>query len=348
MKISSQALLLAVSALSVRGAAGVAVGDKVCMTGYVMDNYCIDRGTFLDNPNAMTLKEPENHSIYCLVEAPPCPKNGYQVLADPCDGEGDHTIGFRLDDTETVLDAIRAVGKKGVEGSSPPTCDSCTNEDADAPTHGYRATVRGTVSELGTNSAANLDTNIEGLSTALMAPMLTDIEVLGDDVACEDDEVTVAPECLLPKVGDEVCMTGYVMDNYCIDRGTFLDNANAMTLVEPDTHSIYCLVEAPPCPLNGYQVLGDPCDGEGDYTPGFRLDNNQTVLDAIRAVGKKGSADVPQTCVTCTNEDADAQTHGYRATIKGTISELGSKSAANIAGMDGNSMAHLAPLLTNI
>ena len=35
--------------------------------GYVMDFYCIDRGTLLDNPNVNTLEGPDQHSVHWYV-----------------------------------------------------------------------------------------------------------------------------------------------------------------------------------------------------------------------------------------------------------------------------------------
>lgn len=64
--------------------------------------------------------------------------NGYQVLADPCNGEDDLSVGFCIEDTDAVLAAVRSVGKKGDEGGM---CVTCINESEDAPTHGYCVTV---------------------------------------------------------------------------------------------------------------------------------------------------------------------------------------------------------------
>ena len=52
-----------------------AAEQDVCFEGYVMDRYCIDRGTLLDRPDLSTLESPGEHSVHCLVDVPNC----YQV-----------------------------------------------------------------------------------------------------------------------------------------------------------------------------------------------------------------------------------------------------------------------------
>ena len=37
--------------------------SDVCIVGYVMDTFCIERGTLLDNPSVETLRNPELHSM---------------------------------------------------------------------------------------------------------------------------------------------------------------------------------------------------------------------------------------------------------------------------------------------
>jgi hypothetical protein len=32
--------------------------------GYIMDNFCIERGTLLDNPDVITLEGPDQHSVH--------------------------------------------------------------------------------------------------------------------------------------------------------------------------------------------------------------------------------------------------------------------------------------------
>ena len=37
--------------------------------GFVMDYYCIDRGTLLDNPSVVTLEGPDQHSVHWCVQS---------------------------------------------------------------------------------------------------------------------------------------------------------------------------------------------------------------------------------------------------------------------------------------
>ena len=153
----------------------------------------------------MTLENPEEHSFHCLLDVDLCKESGYQVIGPKDEETGMHCMGFRLDDTDAVVAAGQAYGQQGY-------CTSCTG-DASAPEYGWLATVKGTVSELGDGSAGVTGT-----------PVLTNVEILSSDEICET--ATVPPLCLdtAPgpsqseageglKVGDEVCITSYVVSN---------------------------------------------------------------------------------------------------------------------------------------
>merc|ERR1719478_1609988 len=90
----------------------VSVGDEVCITGYMMDQFCINRGTFLDDPGTETLKFPEKHSFHCLLDVPVCQQGGYTVLGPKNEDTGEHCIGYRIhsDETQKVLDTGFALG----------------------------------------------------------------------------------------------------------------------------------------------------------------------------------------------------------------------------------------------
>ncbi len=60
---------------------------SVCFTGYVMDTFCLDRGTMLDNSKLRSLEYPDRHSVHCLVDVAVCRESGFEVLKDP-DQEG--------------------------------------------------------------------------------------------------------------------------------------------------------------------------------------------------------------------------------------------------------------------
>lgn len=157
---------------------GVEIGDEVCITGYIMDNFCIFEtgGKLLDNRSVTTLGNPEKHSFHCLLDVSPCFQSGYQVLGPKNPYTGLHCLGFRIDDTDTILLAGRATGKKG-------GCSTCTGDDS-SPIAGYRATVRGTVKEMG-----------DGTYSVGGAPVLSNVQLLDANVGCDGGD-TIPPLCI--------------------------------------------------------------------------------------------------------------------------------------------------------
>lgn len=157
----------------------VAVGDEVCITGYIMDNYCLftTGGVLLDNPDVITLQYPEEHSFHCLLDVDVCYESGFQVLGDKDPATDRHCLGFRLDDIDAVLTAGRALGQNGY-------CETCDGDEDDDPEYGYRATVKGVVKEMGDGS--------DGKSGP---PILTDIQMLAASVGC-DGNPTIPPLCV--------------------------------------------------------------------------------------------------------------------------------------------------------
>merc|ERR1719375_2896102 len=107
----------------------IAVGDEVCITGYMMDQFCINRGELLDNPGTETLKFPEKHSFHCLLDVPRCQQSGYTVLGPKNEDTGEHCIGYRIhsDETKKVLDAGFPYGN-GVADNG--YCSGCTGDDS--------------------------------------------------------------------------------------------------------------------------------------------------------------------------------------------------------------------------
>ena len=127
----------------------MAVGDRVCYTGYVMDSYCISRGNLFDNPSKSTLLHPHLHSLHCLVDPPQCtPESGgvYELLSlvSEDDGKGAkahcRAFGLGAEASKAMLKFARAAGAKG-------GCSTCTNSSAAAPSAGFAATVTGTIAD---------------------------------------------------------------------------------------------------------------------------------------------------------------------------------------------------------
>jgi len=115
-------------------------------------------------------------------------------------------------------------------------------------------------------------------------------------------------------VGDEICVAGYIMDHYCINRGTLLDRSSIVTLssVGPSSHSVHCLVDVGVCRRSSFEILKQTEDGS--FGRAWRLDDNSLVLSHARDIGS---------CSTC---NGGSQTHGYKSTIFGKVMDLGSNS----------------------
>jgi hypothetical protein len=114
----------------------------------------------------------------------------------------------------------------------------------------------------------------------------------------------------------KVCIVGYVMDIYCLNRGTLLDNPAIESLQNPDKHSVHCLVDVGQCRASGYQVLSDPLNTADRYCRAYTLDStgNDLIVKNARAIGM---------CSTCANKQG--QKAGYRATIIGTVANMNEK-----------------------
>ena len=106
------------------------------------------------------------------------------------------------------------------------------------------------------------------------------------------------------------CVTGFIMDTFCIKLGTLLDNPSLRTLRYPANHTIHCLVDVPSCVSGGYEVLTTPPAGKTDFVRAAKLDavGNKKVVQMARAVGSCGTCNVKGT-----------QKKGFRATVKGLL-----------------------------
>jgi len=110
--------------------------------------------------------------------------------------------------------------------------------------------------------------------------------------------------------GDSICTEGYVMDRLCINRGTLLDSPSTRTLLEPEQHSIHCLVDVGGCVKSGFIILSDPENSGEEYGLSFALDaagNDQ----AVRLAREVGS------CSTCTGPGL--QRKGLRVGVTGVV-----------------------------
>ena len=96
--------------------------DTQCTEWFVMDLYCINRGTLLDAPSVVTLQNPEKHSVHCLVDVNVCVNGGYNILLpNPKFGQGSEpkfVHALTLDKTGNAL-VVKFPRENGV-------CSTCT------------------------------------------------------------------------------------------------------------------------------------------------------------------------------------------------------------------------------
>ncbi|KAG7344576.1 hypothetical protein IV203_022584 [Nitzschia inconspicua] len=114
--------------------------------------------------------------------------------------------------------------------------------------------------------------------------------------------------------GDEICVYGFVMDEWCIvdTGGTLLDMPSVTTLLNPEMHSFHCLLDVGVCNGSPYHILTPPGEGETMYGTGWQLSSNDMVIESGRAVGSKSAG-----CTTC--GDTGSQARGFRASVSGTV-----------------------------
>lgn len=120
---------------------------EVCVKGYIMDTYCIERGNLLDNPSVKTLEHPEKHSVHCLVDVGRCYNSGFEVLALPPNSNTNiYCRAIKLDETGNEI-AHQLGRDMGAAGSG---CTTCTGTKGSLE-KGFRATVIGTIDETKTS-----------------------------------------------------------------------------------------------------------------------------------------------------------------------------------------------------
>ncbi|CAB9522088.1 thaumatin-like protein [Seminavis robusta] len=204
-----------------------------------------------------------------------CVQSTFEILIDPdyAAGETVWSRGYTLDDASKAL-VIE-------EGRRIGNCDTCTSGET-GQIAGFRIRVEATVlvaeRDLASGSGPLLSIN--------------SLESVGQY-----------------SVGQLIQVEGYIMDQFCIDRGAFLDTG-LPPLANADNHTVRCLVDPPPCIASPWEVLIDPVSSGGNWTRGFTLDNDskQILVDLTKQVGD---------CTTCTGEGTLKE--GFRAKITATI-----------------------------
>jgi len=120
------------------------VGDTVCTEGYIMDFFCINRGRLLDSGH-VTLEQPDQHSVHCLVDVGSCIRSPFEVLIDPMEGSSMYSRGFRMTETSKakMIDLAQSVG----------SCSTCVNGyNSFMLRKGFRAVMKATIVDLSLTS----------------------------------------------------------------------------------------------------------------------------------------------------------------------------------------------------
>ena len=88
---------------------------------------------------------------------------------------------------------------------------------------------------------------------------------------------TPTPSKILGKekllAGDDICVEGYIMYQFCINLKVLFDNRNVATLKHPGEHIFHCPIDVYQCISSGYEVLIDPAEGQTSNYCGFLFDN---------------------------------------------------------------------------
>lgn len=297
-----------------------------------MDTFCIERGTLLDAPSVVTLENPEKHSIHCLVDVNSCVSTPFEVLLDPL-VSGDLFIrGWRLDDASKT----KAIALAQSVGS----CSTCTagNSAENSHVQGFRAAMNVVITNLNENDPSVpptiqildiQDTTAYSRTESACQSFfgMQDIVDKVNDAAAPDTTGTALGEegatdvdsDVMLNVGDTICAEGFVMDTFCIDRGTLLDNPSVVTLENPELHSLHCLIDVNSCVTSPFEVLVDPPSAGEKYKRGLRLDpdSQQKAISLAKSVGS---------CTDCTATDGHVL--GFRAAMKATIVDLNKDDAS--------------------
>jgi len=130
--------------------AAIQAGDTICIEGFVMDFFCINRGTLLDNPSVRTLEGPEKHSVHCLVDVNSCVTSHFEILLDPLPDSEDRLYkrGWMLDNAskQRAIELAQSVG-------SCTKCDPSNNRD-NSHANGFRMAATATVLNLNQGDAS--------------------------------------------------------------------------------------------------------------------------------------------------------------------------------------------------
>ena len=186
--------------------------------------------------------------------------------------------GLRIDDTDKVLMAGRAHGTTMEDPNDAFfACSTCSGPDNN-PIAGYKATIIGTVSELG--DGMGRVTGAPGAKSVAGTPVLTNIQVLDSMVACDPNiMVTVevdagGNECLIrSSAGDDNVVAPPMMD----DIPTVTDATTTVVATTTTTAAATTPAAINP-PIEGEDCSSDFC--ETTLTDGYTLKYKINEADA--------------------------------------------------------------------
>ena len=273
--------------------------DMQCTEGFVMDLFCINNKNLFDNPRLLTLENPENHTVHCLVDLDFCVNSGYNILLpNPKFGQGSEpkfAHALSLDPTGNGL--VEKLAKEhGV-------CSECTGSGTIRA--GLRFTYIGKVIPRTDNVPRFQVKNIS------LSPRMADPNSNDDGCPNAMKRFNISRHLKKPESGgrknlsialnnDMQCTEGFVMDLFCINRGTLLDAPSVVTLQNPEKHSVHCLVDVDRCINSGYNILlPNPKfgqDSEPKFVHALTLDETGNEL-VLRIARENGNGD---SCSTCT------------------------------------------------
>ena len=119
------------------------------------------------------------------------------------------------------------------------------------------------------------------------------------------------------------------MCSFCIDRTTLLDSPQTRTLLNPERHSVHCLVDVGSCRNSGFEMLSSERLSTGLHGRAYRIasEDDDKIIQFARSTSRPGY------CSTCTGP-SDGVTNGFKAVIHGTIKSEATSSVPAVINID--------------
>ena len=107
------------------------------------------------------------------------------------------------------------------------------------------------------------------------------------------------------------------MDRFCINRETLLDDDKVKTLLNPEKHSVHCLVDVEVCRNSGFEILALLAQKTEDaaYCSAYRIGGDSGFAKTLELARETGSQLAG--CTTCSGFGFLEK--GFRALFVGTV-----------------------------